>query len=252
MRRTAPGRSAWLPYPAAAQAAPLRLFCLPHAGGGATAYRSWVRQPDGRVEVVPVQPPGRESRRSEPRPDTVAMLVRELAAALLPWLDAPFALLGNSMGSVVAFELARYLAERHGRSPEHLFVAASAAPHCARPNLPRFDLLSDGELIAFLADRYRGIPEALLRSPELLALFTPVLRADLELLRGYRPGPLPVLSCPVTAFIGAGDPLPRELVDQWRAVTIGPFERVELPGGHFALLEEGSRVIELLGKAAPR
>jgi surfactin synthase thioesterase subunit len=230
----------------------MRLFCLPHAGGGATAYRSWVRQPSAAVEVCPVQLPGRENRRGEPRHHEVAELVPELATALLPWLAAPFALLGNSMGSLLAFELARYLRERYDRSPAHLFVAASAAPHSTRSGFPRVDRMSDAELVAFLAATYQGIPPQILASEKLLELFTPVMRGDLEMIQAYRPGSLPALSCPVTAFVGDGDPLPRDLVDEWRAVTTGPFRSVAVPGGHFALLEHGEKVIQMLGKASLR
>src|SRR5690242_10574830 len=48
----------WQPAPGAR----LRLFCLPHAGGGAAVYRMWGKELGPEVEVIAIRPPGRESR----------------------------------------------------------------------------------------------------------------------------------------------------------------------------------------------
>ena len=37
------------------------LYCLPHAGGSASVYRSWAGQL-GTIAVAPIQLPGRETR----------------------------------------------------------------------------------------------------------------------------------------------------------------------------------------------
>lgn len=36
------------------------LFCFPFAGGGASAYNSWVQKMKDKVTVCPIQLPGRE------------------------------------------------------------------------------------------------------------------------------------------------------------------------------------------------
>lgn len=38
------------------------LFCFPFAGGGASAYNSWVQKMKDKVTVCPIQLPGREER----------------------------------------------------------------------------------------------------------------------------------------------------------------------------------------------
>lgn len=38
----------------------ITLFCLPFAGGGASAYNQWAKKMQGKVTVCPVQLPGRE------------------------------------------------------------------------------------------------------------------------------------------------------------------------------------------------
>lgn len=241
-----PRRNSWLPYPARDNGVALRLFCFPHAGGGASAFREWTKSMTGEVEACPVQPPGREDRIQEPFCTDIAMLMADLADALLPRLDVPFALVGNSVGAIVAFELARYLQDMRGLLPERLIVAGSAAPHRLPADLPKVEELSDAELAESLAAKYGGIPAPLLRFPELLAIFIPVMRADLAMLQNYRAPDLPALACPVTALVGEEDPLLPELVAEWRAVTTAAFDHVTVPGGHFALFDNGDRVTAML------
>ena len=245
-------RSPWLPYPRReGRSVGARLFCLPHAGAGASAFRQWVRMTGtAEVEVRPIQPPGRETRRADAHYGDIAELIPDLAEALLPELDVPYAIFGNSVGAVLAFELAQRLENGAQRAPSRLIVAASASPRHAGSLLPSIDRLSDSELVELLAHRFQGIPAVLLDSPQLLAEFTPVMRRDLEAVQRYRAPELPALSCPVTAFVGEDDVIPRAFVDEWRAVTTGSFELFSVPGGHFAPLGHGHRVIDLTMRMA--
>ena len=86
-----------------AAAGALRLFCFPHAGGGAAAFHGWAERLPRGVVVVPMRPPRPN------KPDNMADLVSLLSDAMQPYLDEPFAFFGHSMGAIVAFELARLL-----------------------------------------------------------------------------------------------------------------------------------------------
>ena len=77
----------------------LRLFCLPYAGGSASVFRDWPDRLPKSVEVCAIQLPGRETRLSEPAFTRLHPLVQELAQALLPSLDRPFAFFGYSVGA---------------------------------------------------------------------------------------------------------------------------------------------------------
>lgn len=235
--------SNWLPDRTASADVTCRVFCFPHAGGGASAFRDWTRgQPPG-AEVCAVQPPGREDRISEPFPSDLVTLAQTLATVLLPHLDLPYALVGNSLGAVVAFEVARHLQEWYGLAPIRLVVAA-ARPPGIHQTAPAVSDLGAGELTAAVQDRYGGIPEEILRDPRHLTAFLPALRADLAMLEAYLPQPGPPLPCPVTALVGAAD-RSMSLADLsgWNTVTDGDFDCVELPGDHFTLLRNRDVVL---------
>src|SRR2546430_10624517 len=104
--------SRWLMIPRPNPNASVRLFCFPYAGGNASIYTSWSRDLSANVELVAVQPPGRANRISEPPHSRMQDLIADLCPAIRALLGKPYILLGHSLGSHVAFELARELRRR--------------------------------------------------------------------------------------------------------------------------------------------
>ncbi len=239
----------WLPFLSNVRPGSLRLFCFPHAGGGASAFRSWLAPPALGVEVHPVQLPGRETRYNEALPTDTKFLVPDIAEAILPLLAIPFAFLGNSMGSLIAYELARHLQLRFMISPLWLFAAA-AHPPADIQRLPKIAALPDQEFGHSIQQRYNGIPRQVAENPDLLAAFLPILKGDLKLLESYRWTPEPKLSCPVTAVVGQADPgLTPNAARGWAAVTNGSFDEVVISGGHLALLDHRDLVLRRLARS---
>jgi medium-chain acyl-[acyl-carrier-protein] hydrolase len=200
------------------------------------------------VELHPVQLPGRETRYDEALPASFRPLIPELAEALLPLLDVPFALLGNSMGSLIAYELARHLQRRFMLCPVWLFAAAALPPPEVE-HIPKISDSPDQELIRLIQQRYNGIPREIADNPEFRATFLPILRGDLRLLEVYRWDPESALSCPVTVVSGRADSsVDPGVARGWAAVTSGPFEQVRVAGGHLALLDHRDLVLDRLSR----
>lgn len=175
--------------------------------------------------------PGRDARRAEPAIRRVSALVKSLADGLAAELAAPFAFFGYSTGARVAFELARELRRRDAAGPRVLVAAGRAAP--SSPERDPMHRLTDAQLTERLR-RLGGTPELVLREPELMAMFLPVVRADLEVneLEPYRAEP--PLACPIVAYGGLlDDRCTAEELAAWQAHTSSDFEAHHLPGGHF-------------------
>ena len=224
----------WLDPAAINQAAKVRLFCLPFAGAGSSVYRSWSKHLPPFVDVCPIQLPGRENRLSEPAAVRAEPLAREIAQAILPFLDKPFAFFGHSMGALLAYEVARKLRAGHGFEPVQLFASAHGGPH-----LPEIDRdvykLSDDEFVEHLRT-LNGTPQAVLDCPELMELLLPGLKADFELLGTYDYKPEAPFSCPIAVYGGLQDQsVTPEQMDGWQIHTTGSFTVRLLPGDHFYL-----------------
>lgn len=215
----------------------LRLFCLPYAGGSAQIYAGWRTRLGGGIDVRPVELPGRGSRFHEPPVDDVDRLTTDLARTVAREVTrepGPFALLGYSYGSVLAFEIARRLEHLDGLRAEHLLVAAVRAPVWPGPLSPVAQL-SDERLRARL-DALGGTPPELLADDDFMALMMPVLRADFGIADSYLLRSGPIVSCPLTVFGGTEDHgVSRQALEAWQECTTGHFALHYLPGGHFFL-----------------
>lgn len=222
----------------------IRLFCISHAGGGASAYSGWLRRFDPEVSVYAVQLPGRENRLKETPYSDLASLIAAAEAALGPYLeDLPFAFFGHSMGALVAFELCRRLRDVGMPPPVRLFVSGFSAPHLNKDE-PRFDDLSDRELLREITDHYGGVPVALLADEEAIGLFAPALRADFKILSDYRYLPSYPLPCAISALGGDDDPhAPAAELEAWRTLTDRTFTLRLYPGSHFYLVPNRDRLI---------
>jgi medium-chain acyl-[acyl-carrier-protein] hydrolase len=185
------------------------------------------------IELWAVQLPGHETRLGETPRTAVEAVVTELVTILAASTPAPFAVFGHSLGSLLAFELTRALRRAGGGGPRHLFVSGRRAPHLALSAAPLHGL-PDGTFIDAVSARYGGIPEAVRREPDLMALFLPILRADCRMAETYRYQPETPLEVPIMAFGGFDD---REetppFVEAWSAHTTSGFLHETLPGDHF-------------------
>lgn len=220
----------------------LRLFCFPYAGGGASIYRPLVTAVPANIEVVPVQPPGRENRLNEPALRRIGDLLDMLEGEILPLLDVPYAFFGYSLGASVAFELALRLDQRHHLPPRHVMVAARQPPHVVPRRSPIHDL-PDDRFLEELRD-LEGTPAEALDHPELMQLLMPLLRADFEIVESYEVRPRPALSCTLTALGGLKDrDVLREDLEGWRGYGQEPFRLRMFPGGHFFLNENRESLI---------
>ncbi len=224
----------------------LRLFCFPHAGGSAAMFFAWPALLPEAVEVVGLQLPGRGRRVREAPFTRMAPLVDAVRNAVVPFMDRPYAVFGQSLGALVGFELARALAEG-GSSPEHLFVSACSAPHLHAPD-PQLHALPDAEFWAAV-EQFNGTPQEVLQHEELMRQLLPIFRADFALSETYQFTEGQV-SFPITVFGGLEDQIVEaESLEGWRQHTAAGFDQVMYPGGHFYLQASQGVVLKKVGRA---
>ncbi|MBB3121812.1 thioesterase II family protein [Pseudoduganella violacea] len=212
----------------------MRLLCFPHAGAGPSQFRSWLAAGPDRLQITPVALPGREARYKDAAPRRLDALLHDVSRHIEPLLDQPFAMMGHSMGALLAFELARLLRRAGRRQPERLFVSAFRAPHLGGRWPPLHALpapLLKAELL-----RLDGTPPGVLVQPDLMDTLLPVLRSDLEIAEHYRYQPEPPLACPITCLGGIADErISRPELRGWQQHTTAEFRLRLFPGGHFYL-----------------
>jgi surfactin synthase thioesterase subunit len=238
-------------YPKLNPQASLRLFCFPYAGGAAAAYYTWVNYLPADIEVCAVELPGRGTRLQERPLTSIESQVELIFGGIHRHLDKPFAFWGHSMGSIIAFELARRLSRENGLLPAYLFASGRQAPHLPDKYPPAYNL-PEPELLQELR-RLNGTPREVLDSPELMQLMLPILRADLQAIDTYPYSPGAPLECPIMALGGVRDAeVDSDGLEGWREQTTDSFSIRMLPGDHFFLHTAQPLLLKIISQALQR
>ncbi|MBF8691761.1 thioesterase II family protein [Pseudomonas fulva] len=228
----------------------INLLCLPYSGASAMVYSRWRRALPAWLQVRPVELPGRGARMAEALHTDMQGLARQLAQEQRLATSTPYALLGHSLGALLAFELAHELQALGCPPPLALFACGTAAPtrredyDGQRWREPK----SDTELIDELRE-LQGTPEQVLANDELMSLTLPILRADFLLCGTYAYRQRPALGCPLHVLGGEEDRASREQLQAWQHETQASFSLQMFPGGHFFIHDHEPGVLAALTSA---
>lgn len=217
----------WFWVPDRKPGASVRLFCFPHAGGGATTFSDLAAALPSQVELWALRLPGRGSRREHPYPVGFKELVAIVVAHMWEITGQPYAVYGQSFGGLLAYEVSR--AFPVGRRPAFTAVASVRPPHHWNGGEAAGQVVSSASLVELSA----ATPDFLLAEPRLAASALAAVTADLRVCVTYRYQPDPVLAAPLLALVGVSDPLVElRHVAEWAPYARGEFTAEVVPGGH--------------------
>lgn len=222
---------------------------LPHAGGAAHQYIPWRASVPPAAAAIAVEYPGHGSRIRDALPRSVDEIARALADEFEDQ-TLPLVLVGHSFGALVAYETAWQLSRR-GHPVHGLFLSAACAPRRRRSGAVA--LLTDRQLVDALLS-YGGLSAELVADPEALAVYLPIVRADLELADAYasEERSWEPVACSAVVAGGADDPqVPPAELSYWSSAITGPIVVKVLPGGHFYHRENREAVAQLLALLVP-
>lgn len=226
----------------------MRLLLLPFAGGSAQTYRGLLPHLPAWIEPLAPELPGRGTRFRDKLVGTIEQLADDVFARLRDRLAGGprWAVLGHSMGALLAYEIARRAGREGWAEPLHLFASGRRPPNV--PGDPPLHDLDREELLARLR-HLGGLPPEVAEHEELMDLMLPLLRADLRADETYAPATEPLLSCPITALAGTSDDhVDREAAARWGELTTGPSRVVEIEGGHFFVQQAPAAVADTVAR----
>lgn len=216
----------WWYVPVPLPDAPVRLVCLPHAGGDVTTFTGLAAALEPDVEVWALRLPGRGGRFAHPMPASFDDLVGLVAGSLRRHLAGPsrvrWACYGQSLGALLGYEVTRVL---EPPCRPDLLVPASAPP----PQLWPATVPAAGDH----ADQLLGQLSASLEDPGLRAIAMATLDADLRLCRSYRYRAGAPIRVPVHVLSGTADPvLDAGQLRGWAPHTTAGFRSTQVDAGH--------------------
>ncbi|WP_157264419.1 thioesterase II family protein [Azohydromonas aeria] len=219
-----------------------RLLCIPFSGGSALSYRGLGAAFDS-IEVLTFELPGRGRRFHEPLLNDCHAMAAELLRQMRPHLHGPCVLFGHSLGSLLAYLVARLARSQGLPAPRALVVSGGRAP--TRVIDRGWHRLPRPELHRVLRD-LGGCPPAILAEPELMDLYEPVIRADFAALAHYRHEVAAPFDFPVTVLVGADDEVSEDDARAWQQETTLPLQLHRFPGNHFFIEQHWAPIRQLI------
>lgn len=232
----------WLPEPR--PTACLRLYCLAHAGAGASSFATWSRLAPRDLEIAALQLPGRETRGDEEPFRTLGSAAESIAEVIVSNDKRPFALFGHSLGGKIAVRVALFL-EKTDHRPVHVFI--SGASTATTPRDKWLHKLDDDQFARSVANKFGALPVQITSDPQTWGLFERPLRADLEASETDTLSPRP-LGVPLTVISGARDAVVYSNERSWQAWSnqLVRYERID--ADHFSYRTEARLYLEVIAK----
>lgn len=156
----------------------VKIYAIPPSGAGKSYFAPLkILATAEEFELIPVQPPGRETRLGEPLVTQMKELVDDLLSQIQSLNTGDeFVLLGHSMGGAVTYELLAVLPDSMRVLCRGAVITGCSAPGLGLSSVAKSEA-SDEELRQVLR-RLGGTPDVLLENESFMNMFLRILRAD--------------------------------------------------------------------------
>ncbi|MDK1002768.1 thioesterase II family protein [Bacillus subtilis] len=210
----------------------LNLLCLPYAGGSENIYINWKKEIVNGVNVIPIELSGRGKRMQDPLYNNLDEALEDIYRQSCEYLtDSPFAIVGHSMGSILAYELAKKLLKDDKKVPEFIIFSGKNPPHVKLGT--NYHQLPNDEMLQKL-QKLGGINPEFSKYPELLSLFLPIIRSDFKLVETYEHIPSIPFDHDIYVMHGANDTITSgSSLKEWDNYTNSNCFYKEIEGDHF-------------------
>lgn len=209
-----------------------QIFFLHFAGGSCYSFDFLKNHINNNFECHALELPGRGKRNQEShlfeKTDAVLDYVSQIKK--LRNTNQPFIIYGHSMGATLGLSVVKKM-EEHLDPPNLLIVSGNPGPGASYNDKERHTL-SDVEFKKELRS-LGGVPNEILEDEELYNYFSPILRADFEILEKHKLSEVGlVINTSIFAIMGDQEETVTD-IENWKFYTSGKFDYQVLPGNHF-------------------
>lgn len=208
------------------------LFYIPYAGGSAGEFLQLQKYMDEKIIMCPIEYAGHGKRHEEILYCSFEESVNDVYERIVAQLSVgdQYALLGHSMGSIIAYEVYFKLLENNIIKPMHIFYSGSKGPFVEK----KLQKVTDEQIFEFLIS-LGGIPHDLILETDVLRFLMAPAINDLKLLMGYKfHSPVRKTECNISVLNGNSDlGLTSYMGTIWKETTRGFCDTKILKGNHF-------------------
>lgn len=226
-----------------------QLFLLHFAGGSRYSFDFLKQYMGMHIDFLPLEIPGRGKRFKEALLKNKTEAVQDYCKQIKAFRNKqPYIIYGHSMGATLGLNIVAEL-EKENDAPIHLILSGNSGPgieeYVDGEKLPERHSMDDATFKAELR-RLGGIPEEVLENKELYDLFSPIMRADFEILEkdAYSEKGLKI-NTPIYAMMGSEETT-KDDIDNWKNFTTKKCTSEIVEGNHFFINEHPKRIAEVI------
>ena len=223
----------------------MKLIALPYAFGNSAVYYPLEKFLSKEIKLIPVEYAGHFQRYKVPLCYSIRDMALDVYNEISDEINEDYALLGYSMGGIVAYELFNLIRQKGRLLPKHIFLFAANDPEFPH-SYANYEEYSTQEIKEVLKT-FENTPKKLLEDDYILGLVSPFVKSDCIAVRDYVPksGSEYNISVPVTLLRGDQEKDVEHCKEGWAKYCSADFTYKVVPGGHFFLFEEnGKRMAE--------
>ena len=225
----------------------IQLFILPYAGGSAAGFKRLTDLIDDSIDTITVEYSGRGLRSREPLAESYSSLFEDAVDYCLSHrkTNLPYAVLGYSMGSVLAYELIAQ--NRIPGEVKHLFLAAEVSPKDRSFELRKVDNPTD-ENVLERAKQLGGIDERMLNNKRFASIYIRPMLSDYKHFFTYHYHEYSKKIETNATFLYCETDTKYEDVKRWEELITGNCDYYEMKGNHFFINQQYEEMAQIINK----
>lgn len=223
----------------------MKLICLNYAGGNLAVFDGIKKHLSHDVELIALDYAGHGSRMKEDFYDSFQAMVEDMAVVINDNIDEePYALLGYSMGSVVAYEVVAQKLLKY--NPIYMFLASHEAP-CEKWDDRLYSDMDDLEFAHYIEafGGFAKFEDKMLGQKFFMKMIFNPIRADYRLLADYSWKSKDNIDIPVSIYYSDKD-VPTSHIKKWQKVFDTPIEFVEMGDNHFFIRDYAKELADMI------
>ncbi len=226
----------------------MKLFCIPYSGASAAVYTAWKKDISPEIEICPIELSAHGRRMNEPVYEDLPSAVKDVALHILKLLkkNEPYAILGHSMGALLAFEVYHVLVAAGVHEPVCMFFSGRKSPQDQVASTEFYKAADDDFLkVVYM---YGGTTPAIMQNEELRNLFIPILRSDFKLTETYTwREHINKIHCPIVIANGENDlSVSNADMNRWAELTDNVCNIYTCKGDHFFLFQNTKEMVDII------
>jgi external thioesterase TEII len=224
----------------------MQLFLLHFAGGNCYSYDFLRKMLPVNVKAFSLELPGRGKRHGENllynKSDAIADYILQIKRFRN---KEPYMIYGHSMGATLGLSVVNVL-EESGDSPLALIVSGNPGPGVNKSEEVKSRYQMNDVDFKIELKKLGGLPDEVLENDDLYNFFSPILRADFELLEKDEFYEQNIkINTHVYAIMG-DEERTAENISNWKNYTAGNFNSKILSGNHFFIYKHPKELTDII------